>query len=801
MNILFSTLILILLLLPGSGVSANELVKMSEVKKTNNAQIYFTFKDPPRFNTHAENRRLDIQFPDTTLAKDLKSLPADKDLVKILSREFQGQLIVSLFFRYQPQDFKVNPGAPGTIVLDINLGNEYSKSYKDLAKRLKGLNIVDRNTIDFTNPFIRSPYSKNWLSFFSEYEPEVKTEVPVAFTSPPFPIIAMLPPGMEKNMRLLNKEMTDLARQGLWDHLASAVLEKIDETKDIEEQKLLALVYGESLARAGDFEAAYKQLYLLNREYPDEKLAVYAQYLLVLLRAIKENPLTAEYEFRKLEPMIPDKSPIAPYFFLSRIETALASKEYKRLNTLLQKDDIALPANVLNRVRIRQADYWDAIDEPVRSYAAYNLLANSKLLQTQPRSWNNYCHTLYAQRRYQQAENCYQKLGGMLRGKEAAMAAFNRQMSRLHFTSPYKLINSFSEISDNYPETAAAELAELKKNDLLLLQNNKRARTLLPRYQRIGKEGSIRAIRADARFKEILLEKMIGHDQKAIAMAQTFLRDFQSGDIRISAQALLIEMVPETISRQVKEGEYLKALVLARENRSFFEKNWINSKFLVDIADAYQQLGLFDEAQKLYLYLLEVMPIDKREQFYVSLLENALGAGNYSMLDNYASQYAYNYPDGKYADDVLYIRLQGLRAEDRREEAVKMLPSPLPEEARYYRLAGHLEFEMNNYANSLEALQNLEFSEKLTPVEQFMLAECLYRTGGYEQALQTYISLADDHPWHDQIVYRKAQIAKVQGRDSDATDLLQDLAENGENIFWKQLAERELQFNTANEGL
>ncbi len=797
-----TVLILILLLLAVDSAAANELVKMAKVKSTNSAQLYFTFREPPHFSTNADRRRLDIHFPDTTMAKDLAVLQPDKDIVKILSREFQGQLIVSLFFRYQPQEFAVNPGNPGTIVLDVDLGNEYSKSYRELARRLKGLEIVDRSTIDFTNPLFRSPWSKNWTAFFADYEPQVKNSVPVAFTSPPFPIIALLRPGLEENTRLIDEQMATLADQGLWDHLAAITLEKIDQTPDIEDQKLLALVYGEALARGGDFEAAYKQLYLLNAEYPEEELAVYAQYLLVLLRAIMESPLTAEYEFRKLEKKIPDNAPLAPNFLLSRVETALASKEYRRLNALLQEENVALPPEIVDRMRIRQADYWSAIDEPIRARAAYNLIGNSPLLATQPHSWSNSCASLYSQRHWQEAAQCYQKLGTMVTSPEnRAFAAYSRQMARLHFVSPYKLINAFSEIADNFPGTSAAEAAVMKKNDLLLLQNPARARTLLPRYQQLGQQGASREIRAAARFKSILLENMIGRRNKAITMARDFLRDFQSGEIRVSAEALLIELLPAEITDLVNKGDYLKALVLARENREFFDKNWIDSRFLVDIADAYHKIGLFDEAQKLYLYLLEVSPLENRERFYPLLLANALAAGNFSLLDDYASQYAYNYPYGSCAVDVLYLRLQGLIAEGKVKEAFKLLPATLPEQSRYYRLAAHLQFKLDNWLKALEALQNLEFNDRLDATEQFMLAESLYHTGNYQQALIEYQRLAEDHPWRDQILYRTADIARRQGRDRDADSLLKELEKSGKDTLWKQLAERELQIGKLDTGL
>ncbi len=795
-HLLLSILLPLFVIISSQAFAENELIRISPAKNADSLQLHFSFTRPPKFNTNIDKRRIDIQFADTKPSSDFQQITAGDDIVKILSRELDGQLVISVFFRYQPQDFQIEPSIRNTIVLNVTLGNEYSSSYEKLATRLKGVSTVNRDSIDFTNPYIRSPYARDWLSFFTEFEPRVDIEVPVSFTTPPFPIIALLPPGLEKNRELLNEEMRTLADEGLWTQLADAVVKKIAVTREIDEQKLLALVYGEALARAGNFKPAYQQLYLLQQEYGEEKIAVYARYWLNLLRALHEDPLLASYEFDRLADMIPDNSPLAPYYLLSRIETTLAARDYRKLNTLLQKDEIALPPEIENRIIIRQADYWRAVEEPVRAYAAYNLLAQSTLIRTQPHSYNNFCATSYAQRRFQDAATCFQNLADLL-AKEATRGLVNykEQMARLQFTPPEKLISRFSQIEAAYPQTTAYCLARMKENDLLLLKDLDSADKRIGSYQAIAGQCSQRNIRETALFKEILLQKETGNISKAIDMALDFVREFQSGDVRISAQALLIELVPLEIKRLVERKEYVNALVLARKNRELFERKWINSKFLIDIAEAYQQLGLFDEAQKLYLYLIEIVPVAKKERFYPVIIEAALNSGNYALLDDYASQYIYNYPEGKFYNDIVFLQLQSLITRNRITDALEILPDPVPDEPRFYQVEADIMFQLDNYAECLRSLYNLEQHQGLNQTEQFMMAESLFTTGNYESALLTYQGLPEEHPYHDQILYRRAEIARIKGKEQQALSLLQQIVKKGKSGFWKNLAERELQYD------
>jgi hypothetical protein len=779
--------LIIALFFTADTLSGAELLKVSRVPSKDLIQLYFYFDSPPQFSTTDHKKRIDIVFKNADTADGFELFPADDKIVKILTRRTKDSLILSLFFRYTPQKYKLSPNANNSVVFEVLLGNEYSSSYKDLAKRLQGLTVVERNTPDFSNPYVASPYRSDWTSFFSNYEGPISIDIPVSFTPPPFPVMALLPPNLLANAELLTDEMKEQAAVEGWDMLSTLILEKLEQEKDPESQKLLALTYGEALLRGGDFEGAFKQLYLLRQEYPEELLGTFANYLLIWLRAKYEDPYLAEYEYRKLAPEISDNSPLAPYFLLSQIETSLATKEYEHMNELLQVDTIALPSEVQERVTIREADYWYSIKQPIKAYAAYKLLENSTLLQTQPYSYGGYCSTLYDQKYFKSASVSYRNLKVMLSDDHViGLVAYRENMAKLKFSKESELIDDFSSIENSYQKTEAGYLGDRNWLDNGLLN-----------YMAIAEEAAKRSIREEALFKAILLHSFRYDNGTAVTMLENYLREFQTGNVRDSAQALLIDILPKEIKRLVDDGEYLAALVLAKKNKDLFQKNWINSNFLVDIARAYHNVGIFNEAQKLYLYLIEISTVDEREKFYLPMIKATFDYGNFSLVEDYASQYTYNYPDGKDSNAILLFRVRALIADSRLNEALLALPLTLPEDGSFHEVAARLYFRTSKYSETISTLESFRtMGNSLTEQEIYLLAESYHQEEEFDKAEVEFAKLSEDNNFYHQSLYRQAEYARMKGEEKKALTFLEKIVETEKNSKWKEYAERDLQYES-----
>lgn len=793
--------ILLLLSVLQCTAQASELIKVSRTENKDIVQYYFTFDKAPEFTTFASNRRIDLEFANTTYLESVSLGEPNSDIVKILPRPEKNRFIVSLFFRYRPQHHKLSRSGDGKLVFEVLLGNEYSKSYQDLADRLKGLTVLERTTADASNPYLTSPYARNWMSFFSLYESTVTIKVPVKFSTPPFPLIALLPPGGQDNLRILSTEMVELAGHDLWDQLAAKLLAAIQTTTNIETKKMLALTYGEALSRSGKFDAAYRQLYLLKDQYRDEILGTYAEYLLIHLRSVYENPYIADSEYRLLEPSITKDLPLAPYFLLSQIETALASANYPRLNKLLLKDDIAYPKQIAEVVQIRQADYWFVIHQPIKAQAAYQLLGDPPELQKMPFSLGNVCSLYYDQNKFPEAASCYKTLSALVKDESVkSLVDYRQNMAELKMVKGDKtsIIDRLLELADTYPHLPAGFLATMKRNDLLFLQNNKWGPQAIETYGIIAKEANSRAIREEALFKQALTHSLLGEAGVSIQLLQQLLREFQTGDVRISAQALLINLLPAEIKRLVDKGEYLQPLILAKQNKNLFQNNWIDSTFLVDIAEAYSQIGIYDEAQKLYLYLIGIMPIKQKEDFFPPMLQATYNQGDFPLVEDYAAQYTYTYPKGRHAEEVLFYRLKALVADERLDEALQLLPEPLPDKRTAYELAATLFFRTDHYDESAQTFKKLaQMKKPLADKEQFMYAESLFRTGKSAEAESVFMGISDQSDYFGQSLYRLAELARQQNNEEKALSFFGTLVETDKNSLWQQYAERELQLAKA----
>jgi tetratricopeptide (TPR) repeat protein len=371
-------------------------------------------------------------------------------------------------------------------------------------------------------------------------------------------------------------------------------------------------------------------------------------------------------------------------------------------------------------------------------------------------------------------------------------------MSKLKENDKKLLIDEFTNIENKFRHTEAGFRAAIKRNDLLFLDNKSWGPDAIANYAAIAKEAKSRAIREEALFKQALVHAILGDAATSIHHLQQYLREFLTGDVRISAQALLIELLPGEIKRLVDNEEHIQALVLAKQNKDLFQNRWIDSKFLVDIAEAYNRIGIYDEAQKLYLYLIETMPIEEREDLFLPMIQATFDNGNFSLVEDYAAQYTYSYPDGLYRTVIVYFRLQALVADERLNDALQLLPDPLPEDRAFYELATTLFFRTDNYQECLDAAKKLaKKKEPLSQKEQFMLAESLFRTGSYEEAEGAFIAITEESDFSQQSLYRLAELARQKGNEKKALRFFEKLVETEKNSLWKQFAERDLQFAKA----
>lgn len=787
--------LLALFLLAGSGQAA-VLEKIAKVDSRDSTQLFFTFDSLPKYSSKLSSKRLDILLEGTEPASDMQLFAADDRIIRVAPSQTESTTVISLFFRYQPQKFNLTISSDGKLVLDILLGNSVSRSYHNLSERLKGLTVVEEETVDYSNPLRSSPYAYDWLSFIRTYESPVQINVAVDFTDPPFPIITLIPPGLEQNAAILPAEIIEEGKRGEWNKMVPQLQQLLESTTEMQKRQFLALTSGEALLRSANFDGAYRQLYLLGQQYPSEHVGILARYLLVLLEARFRDPYLADYDFQGLEKSISPGYPLAPYLLLSRVETALATKQFNQVRLLLNRDDIAFPGTTQKLRELRQGDYYSGTAELIKAYVSYTLLRDSALLKSHPYSLNGYCNSIYRQKKFDQAATCFDELAPQISDPvPLGLISYKAQMAKLHASEDRGLIAGFARIEDAFPGTEAASRAAIKQVDLKVEKNRNWRKQAAEQYRRIADHAVHRSPAAEAYFKEVLLTSLAGENDKSIDLLMVFLRNFRTTAIRDTAQALLIDLLPREIKKLIKDGDYLEALVLAKKNRDIFQNNWLDLGLMADIATAYLQLGLYQEAQKTYIYLLEMADPETRQTYFLPLIQATFNQGDYNQVEDFSSQYNYNYPQGEDRLPILVYHLKALVSLGRFAEARKLLPTPLPDQKELLPVAAEISFHDAEYGATRKTLDRLiAEGGELSLESQLRLAESRFQLGDLAGAETLFTTFIDNDSYGQQALYRLAQIARSQGDEQKALKLFGEIVEKGGDGLWKTFAQKELEY-------
>lgn len=789
-------LIIFTMLAPCLANAKSVLTRINKISGNDSVELFCTFSAIPSYRSNIRGKRVDFILDDTTIKPDFSFFEADDKIVKILSLNKNNKTILSFFFRFPPQRFDVIPDREANkLTISVLLGNPYSSALPEFSAKLEGLTIIERTTKDFSNPLVASRYAADWKSFFKLYEAKIELTLPVQFTQLPFPAITYLLPDREKNKEILDKEIYELAEQNLWNDILPLLLEQINKAVDPEIKKKLALTYGDVLARDNNFSDAYKQLYLLADEYSEEEIGVFAKYLLILLRARFEDPFIADFELRNLQDSMTPANPLTPYFLISQIETALATEQYSRMHDLLGRDDIAYPEETATIRELRQADYWYGTGDLIKAYVGYQLIEKHDVLLDKIFSLNGYCDTLYQQKQFPEASRCYNLLAGHINDKEKlGMINYRKYLAELQYKTPVEMIDYFAGIEHTYPGTEAGFKGAIKKTDLRYLTLKGWSETAISYYNALAEKSVSRATREEASFKEALLYRLSGQNIKSAELIMTFLRDFRKGELFNSGQALLIELFPLVIQEYVEKKMYMEALVLAKQNRKLFIRNWVSIDLLSKLADSYNALGIYNEASKLYLYLITLSSEDQKEQYYLPLISAAYDHGAYNFVEDYADQYNFRYPKGEYRTKILILRIKSLLAEERYQDAISILPDVIPETETFSLLAATLYFHENKYEKVIEILERpLEISDENFSASNFILAESLYQLKKYDPAKERFEEVSKDSIHHDQSRYRLGELSKIKGDRKGSLKIYEELVETGNNSLWIKMAKKELE--------
>ena len=760
-------------------------------------QIFLRFSESPAYTMKILGKRVDLLLQDTVPAEDFTDLPGNDKMIKMFSKTYRDHLRLSFYFRYPPQNVNIRQSKEtSSLMLDILLGNPFSALYPDLSARLHGLTVLNRNEIDFTNPLYAAPYGDNWKLFIEKYESPVNIQPEQRYSLPPFPLAAYFKP-VAAVSDWLPAGVMELSKTNDWPQVSLALKDRLEIEENEDYRNRLLVTYAESLVRDGRYQEPYKLLQQISLTYPESPQDTCARLLFIYLTAMHEDPYLAEIQLGRFMKQEKNDTPFTPYLNIFQAELALATGRSKDAAAILKRDTIAYTGQSELLRLLRQADCYFDRGDPVKALVAYSRLdRQSDIVGTHPASLARYSDTLYTHGRYDEAADQYQTLVDLLNDtKIQHLAMFRLAMSRLHSGRKWaRVYPLFARIQNTFPGTEGAYRARLKQTDIYFLTGKSRENQAAGDYGRLGIVANRTELREEALVKQSMVNALAGNHELSIQQAMDILRNFRHGKLTIEAKALILSQLSGVLKTMIADKKYVAALVLAKKNRLFFARGWLDVGLLYDLAEAYMQLGVYDRAVRAYLYILEVSTEEEREKVYRPLLTALYESGKYAMIEDYADRYFFRYADSPGAADIFLIRIKALQKENKTRLAASLLDAPdrlsTPE---IDRTACRIYFELHQWKKVITLLNSKELSSDWAGAERdYLLAESLFQNKQYAKARPVFERLQEEKPYIELAMFRLAEIDLKEGHPKSALKQFQKLTEKGKDPRWIKMAKEEI---------
>lgn len=790
---------LLLTACPGPWGLARAAALLQTISRNDGAshlQLQLRFDQLPSFTTTTTGRRLDLDLADTVAAVTLVPPPMDGKMIKMTSSQKNGRTLLSFYFRYPPRKVTPEGNKEGaSLMVDIALGDPLAATSAELATKLQGVATVKRAEADGQNPIKASAYATNWPSFFTSYETPVAIAVPPRLLLPPFPLAVALPLAAEA-ASWLPAGIQALANDHKWTQVCQQLRQLLQEPGEERLKERLLLTYAEALVRAGDYREPHILLQRIALQYPGTLMASLAQLLQVYQQALRGDHITSYYELRTLLDTIAKDIPYSADGNILLAELALMAGRTDDAEKILVRDNVVASEPLRPRRLLRQADLLFLKKEKAKALAAYlNLAGQSAIIDGDPMSLAYFSDALYSDKRFAEAAKKYRLLGDLLNNQPRQdLALFRLAMAELHIPATAKKARvDLQQIHDAFAQTEGGARALLKQVDLDFVGKRMDVAAAAAAYGKMAEKGETIMFREEAAFKQALVNALGGERQKSVSQCMEILRGFQSGKLRLETKALLLEQLPLAIRQLVKEQEYVKALVLAKQNQALFTNGWLNTNLLYDLANAYSKLGMAEQTAQTYQYLFEISAEADKEKIYLPLLQGLFDADRFAQVEEYADRYLFRYPKGGDEPRVFWFKIRALYASGQFDRAAKLLQADSrPRPPSFQILRARISYELNRYQEVIDILSKPEVLPLLAANQaDLLLAESYFQVGEDDQAAQAFARIGAQEEGADQAQFRLAQIAAKKNNPAQALKLFKEVAEKEKDSLWTKLAREE----------
>jgi tetratricopeptide (TPR) repeat protein len=186
---------------------------------------------------------------------------------------------------------------------------------------------------------------------------------------------------------------------------------------------------------------------------------------------------------------------------------------------------------------------------------------------------------------------------------------------------------------------------------------------------------------------------------------------------------------------------------------------------------------------------------EQQEKLYYPLLTILHAEGYHDLVEDYATQYNYNYPTGEDKIQIMLIHLKSLIADGKNSKALDLLSGGVPKLLELEEIAASLYFGNHQFSKTIDLLLPYLAGNQLSSDDEvFMLAESFFQNNQVSQAEPLFLRIKNNDKFHDQACYRLSMIARQNGNKEESLKLLSEIVEEGNDPLWQKLAIKDREF-------
>lgn len=784
-----------------SAAPAVELQRVRIEQDVNTVRIVLGFNRIPLYELTTSGQKVEVTLLDTFVQSGLTVPEDNASIARILVGESSQRLLLSFLLRRPPVFVNaVKRKQEKEIALDIYWREQERGTRPAISRSLPGgIHIGPVGGV--SRRVIASKYSGQWGQLFYDYERSIELDVPLEYTLPPFPVLALYLPATD----VVSAEVLDAGRTERWDIAQNAYSGTGFEGLSIPETQVRNIILADIALREGKCSASdrYLQAFRATQEVePEEeylgKMEICADLLELYTLSCKKDQL---YNLlAELGLAVSGSSELGqqPYVTLLQAESELEAGRNEivlQLLKVLQGKNLE-PSGVLKKreadARFNQGDFKYALK-------LYSELDDAGKLQDATYSLGLYAQALYRAEQYSSAQEVFSRLHDKLENQELRdLIKYFIAKSMLHEGNSDAALKILAKIM---PGSYAAKLAQLKLADLSAASSDMGSRMqALEDYTQLLSEMPTRKGKAEVQFKQGLTYHLLQRPEQAISTLRDFLHKDRVSELRPYAQALLADILPSYIDYLIEQEQYFDAMLLVEQNRDILVATQRNYDFLLNLGRVFKELEFYPRAVKLYQYVVDATTEnDKIEPVYVPLVESFYAVGDYRNVAMYAKDYLNKFSDAgiwyneQRAATIYLNYIKALLKLGRESEAETLLrANDRPHNAALDRYAARYFWRKSEIILAGKQLQVVVKNNSAETQDLFIYAESLYAQQDYVVALEYYKRLNTTEEYRLPALYRMGNILIKQGKRERGLTFLSQVAEANGDSRWKRLAQQSL---------